>query len=109
MALPLLGIPLVSSAVASAVAAIVAALANLVTRQLATRLALVALFGALTAAFWVLIVGLAAGISATMPDWVSVAASWVVPDNFPAASSAILAAQVARVGYVHSSIGLRLN
>lgn len=88
-----------ASFLGSIFSSVVAFFFQYMTRKLAITAAVIAAIGVLTVAFFAAVYSLISGLVVHAPDFIIVAASWVVPDNVPALISISLTARALRWAY----------
>lgn len=100
MSLPLLaGLPWLASIITGIISGLFGWFLKFATKRFAIVLAAVALLTAITAAFYAAIQVLLDGLTTALPDFFTVAAGWVIPENATICISAVLSAHAIRWVY----------
>lgn len=98
-------------AIASFIAAlfgnIIGWFAALMGKKVSAALIAVGLIVTLTTAFWALIKTLIDGIAVAAPTELTIAASWVIPDNVSICLSAVISAKIARYIFLTKLAGIQ--
>lgn len=100
MPIPVLaGLPWLAGVISGLLTSLIGFLAQFISKRLAIVLIAITTLTALTTAFAAAITALVSGISASTPEYFSIAASWIVPSNTVACLSACVSGRFIRWVY----------
>ncbi len=95
--------------IANTLAAVMGFFALYMTKRVASILAAVAMTIIVTLALWAALAALASGLSAAVPDTVSIAAGWILPNNIDECFAVYMSARLIRFAYDIKMRGIQMR